>query len=108
MDLKQTALAHYERMIDWAKQQNPKEKVDKSKMLDSIGENWGGRHCVYCKQINDLSLSCKECNIYLPDGNDSKVQDCAGGNYANVCDAETWGQWIKSATKMKVFIKVNG
>lgn len=61
---KRRSMRKYDRMIRFAKKQIPTDIPDSDNMYVSIGLDWGGDTCLYCKELNDLGImSCKHCKL---------------------------------------------
>ncbi len=114
--LQKEALAHYDRMIEWAKKQkkfnHPNDKV----MLRRLGENWMGLFCVYCTTFSepDCVHNCVH-NIYgkCPlNSNSTNIGrtpfDCCNQLWLQMSESETWEEWIINAELVKKYIKENG
>lgn len=101
------AIRHYNRMIKWAKTQNPKSKVSKKKMEKEIGESWSGRDCAYCTEY--IAMWCGGCPL-RPCGyaTDYPGEVCCSGLYYKMLTTSIWSSWIKAAEKVRDFIKENG
>ena len=63
-DVKKDAIAHYDRMIEWAEKQIPSEKPDLFTMEIAINEDWYSDHCAYCKTYYDECYNyCDGCPL---------------------------------------------
>jgi len=99
MTLKQKALAHYDRMIEWAEKQPKKMHVYRDVMYMAICEDFSGHYCAYCQ--NNESIACDECKLLSDDG-------CCGGLYRIMDKAQTWSTWVKRARKVREYIEKHG
>lgn len=100
------ALAHYERMIKWAKTQPKKADVSEHDMVSAIKEAWSADYCPYCKKMT--GKSCRLCPLCRPSAKTLYLGACCGGLWYKLDLAETWGEWLKYATKIYDFIDRNG
>jgi hypothetical protein len=108
--LKEQAHEHYQKMIDWAKEQ-PKEDIKDSEiMLREIGEDWFSDCCPYCNKylsIDGYVDDCGKCPLNLEtDGRG--MEYCCGDIWDKVQDVITWKEWIKWAKKIDKFIQKKG
>lgn len=87
---KDEAIAHWDRMIVWAKKQNPNETAYSFKMWREIDENWSGEYCALCKLFPG---ACSKCPMPVKCSSDNSV-------WAEVYSASTWGEWVTAADKM--------
>ena len=86
MTLKQKALAHYDRMIEWAKKQPKKNKCDRVNMYYHISETWSGSHCPYRQKMSEKDLNCSYCRLHA-DNDDENC--CCDGTWMDMANAET-------------------
>jgi len=105
MTLKQKALAHYDRMIEWADKQPKRNRCSDVYMYDKILEYWGGECCPYCQKISEQDLNCSYCRLHA-DNDDYK--SCCNGTWDHMDRANTWGTWVKRARKVREYIEKNG
>ena len=96
--IKKEELAHYDRMIAWAKEQKPRDKVSGYKMWDKIGEMWSNDDSSYCKRYG---LFCGSCPLSLD-------LRCCNRLYSDMHNSKTWGTWVKRAEKVREYIRENG
>ena len=65
--IKKEAIAHYERMIEYAKGQEPKDIADGFEMFVSINGCWRGECCPYCEEffdgLDDGEYECLKCPL---------------------------------------------
>jgi len=103
MTLKQKALAHYDRMIEWAEKQPKTRCQDIEDMEDAIGENYASGYCAYCQE--NLN-TCSTCRLY----NKSKKhgKHCCGSLWPSMSESKTWGIWVKRARKVREYIEKHG
>ena len=106
MTLKQKALAHYDRMIEWAEKQPKRNKRDSGVMYASIREDWGGTCCPYCQKMYEEELDCSFCR--LRDENYDEAHPCCGGKWIHMASSATWGTWVKRARKVREYIEKHG
>lgn len=86
------SIEHWQRMIKWAKEQNPEEEAYYSDMKDEIDEYWEGNDCALCIEFVD----CRKCPL------ENKYGGCddKGDNlWGTVLDSGTWCEWVKNAKK---------
>jgi len=111
---KQEAIAHYERMIKWAKTQPPGNRIrykhSVSIMFVAIGEDWYGKNCVYCQKYIKYSSSstnkpCPLTSYVIPYCDD---KSCCNGLWIKMNNSTTWKEWIINAEKVLEYIKENG
>lgn len=82
-------VAHWERMIKWAKEQPKGEDVNSNKMFEAIKETRAGIYCVFCRKYH--SSKCKLCPIEI------ELGGCFDIGYNEVGDSHTWGSWVRNA-----------
>ena len=99
--MKRKAIAHYKRMIKWAKTQNPRARADIVKMSYELKDCWSSDECVYCEEY----IFCGECPLASPNW---EIEGCCGGLWDKMDDARTWKTWIKYAEQVLEYIKENG
>lgn len=99
---KQQALKHYDRMIEWAKTQDPFLGTDRHLMLHSLGEFWYSDDCPYCIATNS---NCQLCKLK---GAEEISSSCCGGLWEIMARSLTWGEWIENAKKVREYIEENG
>ena len=97
--LQKEALAHYDRMIEWAEMQ-PQDDHPSPQMYIEINEYWGCEDCSYCRAYGNNS--CNNCPL---SGDDDS---CCNGLYRKMYYANTWSEWIEYAQEIKEYIKKNG
>lgn len=91
-DPKLKALLHYDKMIEWAKKQNPGDKPEPDLMYSDIGEDWYGEHCPYCQKYSN-----DDCEGRCPlSGNNL----CCNGLWDKMNESETWEQWVGYAKEI--------
>lgn len=96
--LQKDAIAHYNRMIKWAKTQSQNSTPLSHVMNMEIKEGWGGADCSYCRAYLE---NCDDCSL-------SKSYRCCNELWYKMDVAKTWSEWIKYAQKIKQYIKDNG
>ena len=103
--IKQEALAHYDRMIEWAKKQPPKDEPFVGRMLHDLGETYSAKFCVYCNEYKDECLDlCMGCPLSLPES----PLACCNGQYRKMCCSDTWAEWVENAKEVRRIIKKYG
>lgn len=114
-DIKQKAIAHYNRMIKFARECKESEKEFPNNSLGffyvSIGEYWQGDWCSYCskycyKKTNHYELSCRNCPLNPHESKDPEY--CCGGLWNKIGVATTWEDLIKALTDVKNYIEMWG
>jgi len=115
-NLKKEALAHYNRMIKWAKEQNKLDQPSSTLMLTMLEENWQGAFCKYCTTFREQNaafiFNCCEHNEYgicpLNINTEKTSTYCCDGLWIKMAKSETWEEWIVNAKLVKNYIKENG
>ena len=102
-ELQIEAIAHYDRMITWARTQPHDDKPDSSGMFAAIGEYWFGKSSSFCQKYFNAFMNdrCALCPL-----NGGAV--CWGELRLKVDVAKTWGEWIAAAEKVKEYIIEHG
>lgn len=98
---KKDALAHYRRMIKWAKKQPKRQPPHREIMRGEIGEEWHGADCVYCVEEKGKCMFC-----VLNGG--AAAFNCCNGLWYKMATAGSWESWIYYAEKIVQYIKNNG
>ena len=109
--VKQKAIEHYERMIEYAKKYESQDaQLMISEMMDDIKECTGRRDCSYCikNQFNILftNEACGKCKLNVKTKNDDF--NCCNGLYLKMTESKTTKTWIARAEKVKQYIIDNG
>lgn len=114
-EIKKEAIKHYNRMIEWAKIQNPEEAVDYYLMEVAIGEDWWAGYCPFCKNfgcmvcpLNTEFEKTQDQNHYDPDKRNDyygSSKNCCEGLWSKMSKSETWKEWIKNAGKVRAYIR---
>lgn len=104
MTLKQKALAHYDRMIEWAKKQPKRGHVSKIKMFVEINETWESDYCIYCN--SHKGGTCPQCKLYSIPRYDGR--HCCDGLWRIMNSAVCWPTWVKRARKVREYIEKHG
>lgn len=99
-ELQKKAVAHYDRMIRWAKDQLGDRAADSDEMFREIGEWWGGEDCPYCEAFKNTG-ACTICPLRAPGG-------CCAGLWRWLNRSRNWHDWIIEAEKVKEYIIENG
>jgi hypothetical protein len=94
------SIEHWEKMIAWAKTQNPEDKVSKDLMLEKIGENTCGDYCLLC-QYFECYVDAPTCPLHLAN------HGCNDGDspWRRVISSPTWNIWIERSNKMLKALK---
>jgi len=91
------SIAHWERMIAWAKKQPKKDAPSGEVMETAIGEHWGNKYCALCKEYLGIG-TCRDCPLA------KKYGECGSYSYNNawyfVAGSRMWGEWLKNAERM--------
>jgi len=95
-EVKRKAIAHYNRMIKYAKTRPATKRINRNSMYKAIGECWYDMDCSYCKAYK----FCNICPLY--------IGGCCGGLWCEMANAKNWREWIDRAIKVRQFIKNNG
>jgi len=90
-------IAHWERMIKWAKKQNHYNFVNKNEMMNEIGECWDSRYCDLCIKYN--KNRCAKCPLKRKYGGCIMRTD---NLWFSVATSRIWDEWIDNA---KDFLK---
>lgn len=90
--LQREALTHYECMIQWVLTQDLSAPVSRTEMENAIGESWHADFCPYCQKCN--TFLCGDCPLQTDKG-------CCNGSWFNMNFADSWGDWLKYADKVK-------
>jgi len=108
MEIKKKAIAHYEKMIKWAKLQNGNAITDHFFMFETLGEFWQGHFCSYCQEYLKGDLFCSYCSICPLTKNNLNTKYCCYGLWHKMNHSKTWKEWIKYAEKILKLIKKMG
>jgi len=94
----QQSVDHWERMIEWVKQQDPRGYPDYSYMEQEIGEDWYSDSCPLCKRFSLPDVPCKDCPLGDIFGlcNDPLALNA----WPSVRWSRTWGEWLEAAEVM--------
>ena len=101
-EIKQEALAHYDRMIEWAKKQNQSIECRPGIMLEAISEQWYGPFCSYCQKYFGI---CSECELTREN---VILFDCCNGLWRKMTKSLTWGEWVINAEAVRKYINERG
>lgn len=96
---KKESLAHYRRMIKWAKTQAKNRRPSAAEMSMDIDEEWNGDNCQYCRAHDG---HCAYCQL------DDIKSGCCSGLWKKMYDAKSWAKWIYWAERIVQYIKNNG
>jgi|SRR5271157_3857282 len=107
LKLQKKAIKHYEKMIKWAMEQDPKDVPFSSSMVDEINEDWYGSNCVHCEVFfnGDKGESCIACPL---SGSSNDSPTCCAENWEKMNSSETWKRWLVYANKVLNHIKKYG
>lgn len=97
---KAESLAHYQRMIDWAKTQPGEYHPSTIRMDNEIGDFWGVDTCAYCGRFECIGLEATRHNLCPLSSN----QKCCDDIFHNMAAARSWSEWIKYAKQVQDFI----
>lgn len=105
---KRLALEHYDRMIRWAKTQNPLCPAIRFDMKRYLGISWTGDDCSYCKEnAPDNCARCKLCGSGA-DEYSLNGEACCEGLWSKMARANSWHEWIRCAKEVREYIRKNG
>jgi hypothetical protein len=96
----EVSIAHWERMIAWAKMEPEEEPPAEGYMRARLGENWYSYSCALCKMFGHPSQAgicgSVSCPLAL------MGQKCSddGSCWESVSEAATWREWISHARRM--------
>jgi len=93
---KEKGIAHYKRMIEWAKTRNQYlEKPNLRLMYNKLGESYSSNDCVLCKKFLDHPR-CLNCPFH------GTKNDCRkeGSLHDKMAKAGCWMEWIEYAEEM--------
>lgn len=87
------SIAHWDRMIRWARTQPQDGKVYDEYMFDEIKERWNADYCSLCLEYYDSCEGCplREAGNYCED-------DCSA--WRAVCCSAKWDKWVEKAEEM--------
>jgi hypothetical protein len=110
MTLKQKALAHYDRMIEWADKQPKRGLVSELYIEDAIGEDWSADHCPYCLSRKSMCFGCNLNPIQVAIITDvtPSAYLCCSGLWYRMLESSTWGTWVKRARAVREYIEKHG
>jgi hypothetical protein len=96
------SIAHWERMIAWAKRQPRSAKVSPVKMRDEIAETWDGVHCSLCRLFRCDCISCPLERFYGHCGSlyTENAWAAVARTWAKKSGPQTWRTWLKHANVM--------
>jgi hypothetical protein len=100
----ENTLKHYDEMIEWAKEQKPRGRVDEWKMQKGINQHWFSEFCPLCKKFfRGGDIKCGECPLSQRYGYCG--QPDIGNTWLAMIEARTWKTWIRHATLMRRQVK---
>jgi len=93
-------IAHWTRMIQWAKKQPETGRVSRWRMERKIKESWYADDCDLCALADSC---CRHCILWRIPGD----KNCAtyGSPWRTVAAQLTWGPWVRAAMVMKRMLK---
>lgn len=106
------SIKHWERMIRWAKKQDPQKEAYYTEMARHLKEDWYSGSCALCTsylKTNVYSEShCFSCPIYVigeccEGENDCETKECSV--WRGVQNSENWDEWCKNAEDMLFMLK---
>ncbi len=102
--IKRKTIAHYNKMIKWAKKQNPEESTSKELMYVEIKQNWTGLSCFYCSAYYGINDKCfGRCPLST-----NEDDYCCDHLWETMDRSRTWREWIENAKKVLDYIKIHG
>jgi hypothetical protein len=113
-ELKAQTLAHYKRMINWARTQNPATEATEMAMMRAIGETWIAEFCPICQSAvravragRHSQLDCFVCPIGSAPfhRNIGGRLGCDHTPWMQFSGADTWAEWIIIAEQEYAFIR---
>lgn len=107
--LMKKSLDHYDRMIKYVETFLNLNKIPtRTELFKYIKEDWGARHCSYCKEFFEPFTSlCKEC-ILSSGEYDHGYSHCCDGLWSCLDGSETWDDWVFFAKQVRDYIEKNG
>lgn len=103
--------AHWQRMIDWAKTQDPSDLVNRYSMKNAIGEVWYADDCAHCEAYHcegNLLKSWSRCPLNPFKFFRKRYIRCCDGLWNEVNISWDWETWIRAAEKVLEYIRENG
>lgn len=91
--VREDAIAHYRRMIEWAETQPASEKVGLFDMGVDLEETWLSECCPLCQACR---TSCKYCPIAHTTG----LEACEATSWHKMACSTTWGEWLIYARQL--------
>ena len=96
LKLIEESIEHWERMLEWAKKQDPSRHVHFIQMISEIGEDWYADSCPLCRRFR--SDAHKKCPLEI-------VFGCCDNSlsmnvWKDVSRAGCWGEWVDCAEIM--------
>jgi len=95
------SIAHWERMVQWAKEQPKEDNTDYLYMFRKIKEGWYGDYCALCHYA-EICDNCPTTKASHPECNSMR------STWKKVSNSKTWGEWVKNAEKMLKLLKSLG
>jgi len=98
------SVEHWERMIGWAREQDPDGYPDHTRMEQEIGEDWFSESCPLCQHFLHSDYLCDGCPLQAVFGYCSDLS--ALNAWQDVRYSRTWGEWLEAAEVMLLQLKV--
>jgi hypothetical protein len=96
-EVKQMVIEHYERMIAWAKTQNPIDYCSFRNMETALDESWSGVYCLLCNFYKDCPL--------CPVGKRTGKFNCNETPWQLLNRAQNWEEWLLAAEEELKFLE---
>ena len=117
--IQQDAIAHYERMIAWAKAHinlTVNLTFNVFEMEKAIGERAHSRDCSYCNRFQDTCRyegdfhiqPCSSCPLHNGKHDWATSSYCCNGLWLELNRSTSWKQWIVNAEAVLEYIKQYG
>lgn len=112
--LKQKAIAHYDRMIQWAETLSPVDQMggpDSYWMMSRIGVTWYNNDCSFCSvythhcKQSDTGACCPlRASAAERVSHGSQSDACCNGLWIKMARADTWVEWLEYARLVRNYI----
>lgn len=89
------SIAHWKRMIKWARKQPVNRKPDIINMFKAIGEIWHDDDCALCQKYYHEFKGCDDCPLNKAFGECSSSKN--NNLWFTVIKSKSWGIWIVNA-----------
>ena len=110
--VKNNSIAHYKRMIKYAKSRNPNDSYAINEILRDIEDIPTSYYCSFCTTYdNSINLIfdrpiCNDCPLYKETiFNTTKNKECCAGLWLSLTSSPTWKVFIIRAKKVLKYIK---